>query len=170
MGHWIKLLTRCKKEKRNKLFETYMTLSDKMAIIKHNYLFSSLSEENLQHIVLKTVEKEFKAKDILIEQDTFDTAVYFIYSGSVRIYRVKDSGEELPLTLRGAGDVIGELSLFNQYKRAAMVEAIEDTRVLGLSASDFLQILYAYPEVSITLLQVLSARIDELGGKLENHN
>ncbi|MDQ3098929.1 MAG: cyclic nucleotide-binding domain-containing protein [bacterium] len=144
-----------------------MTLTDKIAIIKHNYLFSSLSEENLHHIVLKTAEKEFGAQELLIEQDSLDTSVYFIYSGSVRIYRIKDSGEELALTVRGPGDVIGELSLFNHYRRGAMVEAIEDTRVLGLSATDFLQVLYAYPEVSITLLQVLSERIDELGRKLE---
>jgi CRP-like cAMP-binding protein len=147
-----------------------MTLSDKIAVIKNTYLFSALSDENLHYLALKTAEKEFHSKEILMEQDSLDTTIYFIYSGLVRVYRIKDSGGEVFLTERGPGDIIGELSLFNQYRRAAMVEAVENTRVLGLSATDFLQVLYAHPEVSITLLQVLSERIDELGRKLEALN
>ncbi len=144
-----------------------MNLKDKIQIIKQTYLFAGVYDEHLKHIALKTAEKEFQAGDLLIEQDSLDTIVYFIYSGTVRVYRMSDTGAEIPLTRRSVGDVIGELSLFNNYKRAANVEAITDTRVLGLSAKNFLEILYAYPEVSITLLQVLSERIDELGKKLD---
>ncbi len=144
-----------------------MTLEEKVSVINKNYLFSALPQESLEIIALKTTQKVLSAGEILIEQDSLETIVYFIHTGAVRIYRLTNSGEEIPLATRGAGDVIGELSLFNQFTRTATVETVEKTEVLGLSAKDFLEVLYAYPEVSIILLQTLSARIDELGHKLE---
>ncbi len=146
-----------------------MTLEDKVQLIKNNYLFSTLAEDNLVQIALKTTEKDYHQGEVLIEQDSLDTIIYFINSGAVQIYRMADSGEKILLTKRGPGEIIGELSLFNQYRRAASAEALMDTQVLGLSAADFLQTLYAFPEISISLLQVLAHRIDELGKMVEKY-
>jgi CRP/FNR family transcriptional regulator, cyclic AMP receptor protein len=144
-----------------------MTVEEKIEIIRSNELFASLPTENLIEIVNATDVKKIPAGTVFIEQDTLDTVVYFVCEGKVKIFRATPDGEEVLLSMQGKGLLLGEMSLLNNYKRAASVSAYDELVVLTLSAVDFLKVLYLFPEISISLLKYFARRIYELGHETE---
>jgi CRP-like cAMP-binding protein len=95
---------------------------------------------------------------MLIEDDP-GNAMFLIQKGRVKVSRMSDDGREVILSILEAGDFFGELSLLDGKSRSASVTAIENSQVLILRRGDFFKLLEDYPQISISLLKELAARI-----------
>ncbi|HSL07725.1 MAG TPA: Crp/Fnr family transcriptional regulator [Pseudonocardiaceae bacterium] len=74
-------------------------------------------------------------------------------------------GRELLLTVKGPGELIGEMSALDGRPRSATATAMEPVQALVVSASVFQDFLQAHPRVALRLLQTLAAELrdtDEL--------
>ncbi|HEX9973003.1 MAG TPA: Crp/Fnr family transcriptional regulator, partial [bacterium] len=99
-----------------------------------------------------------KDRIILIEEESGNT-LFIIQRGRVKVSRISDDGREVILSILHLGDFFGELSLIDGKARSASVTAIEDSEIFLLRRGDFLGLLEDYPQISISLLKELAARI-----------
>src|SRR5437868_9209529 len=100
-------------------------------------IFSSLSSSQLNELAQHWTLLEKKPQDILFR--TGDTAdnIYIIQQGSVFITINAIHDEPLILSILNAGDMFGELTLFDTNKRTANAVVNEKTTLLVMSRDTF---------------------------------
>ena len=122
-------------------------------------IFSDLKDNDLNIIADKMVSRSYdKGKMILLEQSQGET-FFIIKSGAVKVTRQSDDGREVILAILGESDFFGEMSLLDGEGRSANIVSNEDSEVLTLSRSDFLDCLETYPKIAIALLEELAIRL-----------
>lgn len=128
-------------------------------------IFAALAPTHQAQVEGLVQRRRFRRGDIIFHRGDPGTMLYTITAGRVRIYSPSESGGEVVLTLLGAGEFFGELSLLDGQPRSASAQAVEDCEAVVLSRDDFLQFLSQHPEAAIALLAVLAKRLrrtDEL--------
>src|SRR5439155_334352 len=143
-------------------------MSDKEKLVANLPLFKDLTFEEIK-IITQSVREELKEKgEVFIEQEDQSDAAYFIVSGSVKVFRVTEEGEEITLAVLGQGEVVGELALLDDQRRSASVLALSQTKVYKLTRDDFSKILSIYPRAALSLLKTLAHRVRSINEHLED--
>lgn len=88
--------------------------------------------------------------------------VYLVESGLIRIEKTTASGRVVLLDLVGLGDLIGELGAVRGQPRSAAAWGVNDSTLLEMSASQFMELLRAHSELAIDVLKETSERLGEL--------
>ncbi len=109
--------------------------------------------------------KIYKDTEIIIKQGEPGDRVYVVQEGLVEIVQETDQGE-VQLALRGKGEFLGEMAIFDREPRSATVRALGEARVLTIDKKNFLRRMYEDPSVAYHLLETMSARIRELSAKV----
>jgi CRP-like cAMP-binding protein len=99
-----------------------------------------------------------KGATLLTEGDTSDRVVV-VTEGRVKVSYFTEDGREVMLAVRGAGDLLGELSAFDGEPHSATAEALEEVGTLTLSRAAFAKWLEEYPRVALLLLEMLTHRL-----------
>jgi CRP/FNR family cyclic AMP-dependent transcriptional regulator len=137
-------------------------------LLKRVPLFSQLDDDDLEKIRALCVTQHYvKDRIILIEEEAGNT-LFLIQKGRVKVSRISDDGREVILSILEPGDFFGELSLIDGKARSASVTAIENSEVLMLRRGDFLGLLEDYPQISISLMKELAARIRKSDSQIKS--
>lgn len=108
-------------------------------------------------------------KEVVISQGASDRSLYFVESGTLRIYRA-DHNKRLQLAVLGPGSIVGEGTFFAPILRNAFAEAAEPTRMWELTPEAFGKLRERNPsaacEISMALGAVISIRMLSVAGRL----
>jgi CRP-like cAMP-binding protein len=91
--------------------------------------------------------------------------VAVLLSGHVKTTFVDHRGQEMVLSFRGPGDVLGELSFIRADERSSNVVAIEAVEAQVLASSDFRAFLVRHPRVALVLIDVIARRFRDANRK-----
>jgi hypothetical protein len=105
---------------------------------------------------LGTMRRATRGEVVVFEGQVADKVVALI-RGRVKIVASTSSGDDVVLTFRGPGALIGEQALLDGSPRAATVVAVEPVEYLVVAASVFRAYLERRPRVGHVLLAVLSS-------------
>ncbi|RUQ98713.1 cyclic nucleotide-binding domain-containing protein [Legionella septentrionalis] len=104
--------------------------------LKSNFLFSGLTEQELETLASLAKEYEFSAAEFIIEEDeAIPEKLYLIEAGVVEILKksAKDEqGDFYRITTLASGEIIGEVALLEDAKRTASARAVTPTKVIAL--------------------------------------
>ncbi len=103
--------------------------------------------------------------EIIIKQGEQGDCLYVVQEGMVEVVHETDHGDVL-LALRGKGEFLGEMAIFDHGVRSATVRALGEARVLTIDKKNFLRRVYEDPSLAFRLLQTMSARIRELSAEV----
>lgn len=134
--------------------------------LRHVWLFSEMSDEQLESISSFTFEKSFDPGEIIVEEGQTGNGLYVIVSGNVEVLKGDLAATPQVLAKRGAGDVFGEMALLGEWPRTASVRALDDVQCLGIDRWVFLSQLERQPKVTIRLLQILAQRLRDSDARL----
>jgi CRP/FNR family transcriptional regulator, cyclic AMP receptor protein len=84
--------------------------------------------------------------------------VVVLLAGHVKVTTIGDHGQETLLSIRGPGDVLGELAFLDDQPRLSTVTTIEPTEILSIAAGEFGRYLDERPRVAVVILRMLAAR------------
>ena len=130
-------------------------------------IFADLPTDTLTKIEkIGSKRKYQKDEPILLEEDS-GNALFVILSGNVKVSRSSNDGREVILTILGESDFFGEMAILDGLARSANVIATEEAVVFLIQRNDFLQLLHEHPEISIILLQELTARLRNADMKIK---
>lgn len=91
-----------------------------------------------------------------------------IVSGKVKVTNVGPEGKEVILSVLGAGDFFGEMSLLDEEPRSATVTATETTEMLTLRRREFMDLLNRNPHMLQSLLATLSGRLRHANAQIRS--
>ena len=141
---------------------------DKLSLLQSVPIFSDLSPSDLNKIAERMIQRTYVKGQMILLEDDLGQTFFVIAGGSVKITRLSDDGREVILAMLGESDFFGEMSLLDGAGRSANVVALEPSEVLTLSRNNFLEILQAYPKISISLLDELTQRIRKSDQQIES--
>jgi signal transduction histidine kinase len=121
-------------------------------------LFSELPEETLEQLCLMVqVVKLAAGKQLFAEGDPGDQA-YVIKEGQIEILKASGKRDVL-LSVRGVGDVIGEIALVESVPRTATARAKDNCVLLAIGKETLQQLLDTSPTAALNMLHTISARL-----------
>jgi len=141
---------------------------NKLSLLQSVPIFSDLSPADLNKIAERMIRRTYTKGQMILLEDDLGQTFFVIGEGSVKITRLSDEGREVILAMLGESDFFGEMSLLDGAGRSANVVALEASEVLTLARNDFLEILQAYPKISISLLEELTQRIRKSDQQIES--
>lgn len=122
-------------------------------------LFSDLSDEELEEIASRAINKTFPRNTIIVHEGDTSDSFYVIASGRVKVYLSDEEGREIVLNTHGPGDYFGELSLFDKKPRSASVITTEETRLSLISRDEFETAINHNSHIAIKVIRGLVQRL-----------
>ncbi|MFQ6102445.1 MAG: cyclic nucleotide-binding domain-containing protein [Anaerolineae bacterium] len=105
--------------------------------------------------------KVYQPGDILIRQGEVGECMFVIQEGQVALMQ-EQGGEEVFLGVRSAGEILGEMAIFEKEVQMATVRAVSQARVLTVDKKNFLGRIHEDPSLAYRLFKLMSRRIREL--------
>lgn len=143
----------------NPLEHTFTCLSDVD-------LFSDLSAEEMAELDRQAPSQRFLRGDLVFSQSQPSSSLFILKSGRVRIFRVTEEGKAMTIGILEPGAVFGEMVLVGQRMHDNYAEAIEDSSVCRLEASDVEKFLLADARIAVRIARLLGEQVVRLEERL----
>jgi tetratricopeptide (TPR) repeat protein len=127
--------------------------------IRNAALFQELSLQELKKFWTLVEPVEFKAGDLLIEQDRPSAGLIILSAGRVRVVRVDASGHEEKLAELGGGAHLGEMSLLDDSPTSARVVAIEPVKAYRMPKEAFQRLIDSDDRLARKIYQAFAASL-----------
>lgn len=127
--------------------------------IKDIPFFHDLSKEEIQALNTCLVEKSFRKGQLIHNEGTECTVLFFVKTGRVKIYRSSTSGKEQIFEVLNAGDTCacnpGEIS----WHCGSNAEAIEDCSLWFLPRQKYIRMIQENPKLMQSLTALFAKRL-----------
>ncbi len=100
--------------------------------------------------------KKLSAGEVIFQEGTQCHFYHQLVSGSVRWANIDDDGHEFIQTIIDPGECFGEMPLFDDGPFAATAIAEDDSVIIRLNKTSFLQLLKENPEIHFSFSQHLA--------------
>ncbi len=140
-------------------------MSADVAMLAEVPIFALLDEAERGTLATLLDTVHFDKGDTVFNYGDAGDALYIVRRGRVEVFVENTEGAKILLAENEAGDVFGEISLFDGGPRTATAVAIEDADCLTLSREHLLDLITEHPHSAIDLLTVMGRRLrstDEL--------
>ncbi len=131
-------------------------------------MFAPLAPDALDALAAATQTRKWRTGDPVFHRGDPGDWLLAIETGRVRISLTTSSGRELVIRQAMAGEMLGELALFDAEPRSADATAAEPTVGHILSRADFRAIAADHPTLNEAALAHLSAMLRDTTGLLES--
>jgi small-conductance mechanosensitive channel/CRP-like cAMP-binding protein len=121
-------------------------------------LFAPLSGQERDEIAARARERLYGRGEAIVRQGEAGGSMFVIEHGRVRV--VESSGRELAVFTDGG--YFGEMSMLTGQPRSATVEAIDETRLVELTAASLREVALANPDVVMRIGTVVAERQADL--------
>lgn len=122
-------------------------------------LFAALDDDAAAALRSSMVEQRLTKGEVLFSEGEPGEKLYLIESGKIKLGHTAADGRESIIAVLGAGEMLGELSLFDPGPRTATAVAVTNTKVLSLGHEALLPWLVGRPDLAVSLLASLARRL-----------
>ena len=119
-------------------------------------LFAALDDDAANALRSSMVDQRLTKGDVLFSEGEPGEKLYLIESGKIKLSHTASDGRESIIAVLGAGEMLGELSLFDPGPRTATAIAVTNTKVVSLSHEALLPWLVGRPDLAVSLLAALA--------------
>ena len=121
-------------------------------------LFSGLTPTQLDWVAQRAHRRVFEAGRNVLTIEQPGEAVYVILYGTVKVH-VEQGDRQVIISILGAGDLLGEMSLIDSVGRSASAVTLENSLLLWMDKNSFNYMLDNFTPVARNLVKILSARV-----------
>jgi len=141
------------------------TNEQRVVMLKNVSIFHELTNKEILEVDELLHERVYEPDELIFEEGDQGHGVFIIISGKVRV----DPCHKLLKTANlefGPGELVGELTLFDEAPRTATVVAIERTVTVALFQAEFSSLLTKNKNIGVKVLieiaRILSRRTRQL--------
>jgi CRP-like cAMP-binding protein len=137
-------------------------------LLSKHFLMSTMPERALDELVkFSTVARFEPHQDVFNKGDSGD-CLYGVLSGRVRIYSTSPEGSEIMLNVMEAGELFGEIAIFDGRPRTASAAAMERADLLRIHRDHFLPYVKANPDLIMGMLSLVCDRLRWASSTIED--
>jgi CRP/FNR family transcriptional regulator, cyclic AMP receptor protein len=142
--------------------------AQKRDILARYPMFSTLNPAEIERLAAYARLEHFSRGTMIFSKGDAGSALMAVVSGRVKICVPSADGKEIVFNLVNAGEVFGEIALLDGRPRTAHAIAMNDSEILVLDRREFVPFLRNNPDVALTLLAVLCARVRRTSEQVED--
>ena len=132
---------------------------DVVALLERVPVFETLAPEDLAQVAQVAVPRRFSPGQVIFREGDESDTCYVVSSGHARALREHGDGRTIALARFGPGDIFGELAMFDDERRSATVEALDDLQALAILGHDMRLLLREHPDIAVKLVIGLGRRL-----------
>ncbi|HET7271218.1 MAG TPA: Crp/Fnr family transcriptional regulator [Rubrobacter sp.] len=117
---------------------------------------------------LRTVERRFDPKDTIFTPGDPDDQLYFLLSGTVRLYKIYGEYKEATTALLRDGGVFGKLNLVEGRWQDVFAEALTEARVASIQKASIERVIKSDPGFALKLFSSFSERLRQSDEVIES--
>ena len=121
--------------------------------LKQSPICCAFKEEELRHIYGAGNKMSLKKDQVLFSENSVQETLYIILSGRMEVYK-----KQKQISIREAGDFLGEMAVLDSKPRSASVRALTDTEVLEIDKETFVDYFISNPKIVWEILRSISSR------------
>ena len=129
-------------------------------------LFSELGPEELATISDAAANRGLRRGDVLFAEGDEPDQLYVVVAGRIALANKSTDGRESVVALMEAGDVFGEMPLFDGLGRSTEARALEPSEVIAIPYGPVQAVYEARPMLLWSVVAMLSGRIRAMNGEL----
>jgi CRP/FNR family transcriptional regulator len=133
-------------------------------------VFSGLTPDDLSLVAEVSHPRRFGAGEVVFREGDESNTCYVVRSGHARAVREHADGRQIALATFGPGDIFGELAMFDDEKRSATVETIDELEVLAILGPDMRRLMLRRPQLAVALAASLSRRLRTTNERLASQS
>lgn len=134
-----------------------------IAALKQSYLFSKLTDNQLERVCLNCKLLTLDESELLFAQGDKVAYFYLVLRGKVKLYRVSPEGHEKIIEIVSQGQTFAEALMFlDQPLYPVNSAALESTDVVAVDARTFKSMLWDSVDTCLLLLGDMSLRLHKL--------
>lgn len=122
-------------------------------------LFDTLTPDEIEHLAGESEARKLRRNDLLFEEHDDASELFVVTGGRVAMTRGFVDGRESVLALMEAGDLFGEMPLFDSQQRSADARALEPSSVVAVPYAPVKALYNARPELLWRVVSMLSERL-----------
>ena len=95
-------------------------------------VFEALAPVDLGRVADVAVPRHFDGNTVIFREGDASDTCYIVGSGHARAVRENVDGRTITLAHFGPGDIFGELAMFDDEKRSATIETLDDVEAIAI--------------------------------------
>ncbi|MEM6628727.1 MAG: response regulator [Bacteroidota bacterium] len=131
-----------------------------------HFMDQARSHNSLEHLSEDRELRQYKAKDLIFEEEGHPHYLYFIISGKVRTFKSNPDAKDLILNLHSAGDFLGYEALLTEANYGHSAAAMDKTEVALIPKADFFALLYNNRDIANAFIRMLAGDVKEKESQL----
>jgi CRP-like cAMP-binding protein len=124
--------------------------------------------EEFEEAGLRAVERRFSPKDTIFTPGDPDDQLYFLLSGTVRLYKIYGDYKEATTALLKNEGVFGKLNLVEGRWQDVFAEAVTEARVASIQKASIEQVIKSDPGFALKLFSAFSERLRQSDEVIES--
>jgi len=130
--------------------------------------FSNLNDEEVRLLQKLVFEKQFQRGDLITLEGEPAGALYFVFSGAVKIFKTSADGKEQILSIVRPGASFNDVPVFDGASNPFSAQAMGPVVIYGIGKRDLDAILRDHPQVAINVINVLAGHARHLTSLVED--
>jgi CRP/FNR family transcriptional regulator, cyclic AMP receptor protein len=130
-----------------------------VALLAQVPVFETLAAAQLARVAAVAVPRSFGPRHVIFREGDASDTCYIVRSGHARAIRKHGDGRTITLAHFGPGDIFGELAMFDDERRSATVETLEQLEAIAVLGPDMRRLLREHPDISAQLVISLGRRL-----------
>jgi CRP/FNR family transcriptional regulator, cyclic AMP receptor protein len=142
------------------------TVEESVALLGQVPVFEALAPDDLQHVAEVAVPRSFPSGRVIFREGDNSDTCYVVRSGHARAVREHADGRTITLAHFGPGDIFGELAMFDDERRSATVETLDEVEAVAILGPDFRRLLRQHPDIAVKLVTALGRKLRDANERL----
>ncbi len=131
-------------------------------------VFALLDDEEIELICQQGYVKNYRSGEIIFFEDDSDKNLYLLVQGRVKLTMLSSEGKEKVMTILQAGDIFGEISLFDNNPHPVTAEVAEQSRLMILNWDKLEKIIMKQPRMALKIIEALSKKTRLLASQVRD--
>ena len=141
-------------------------MEESLGLLGHVPVFDTLAPDDLQRVAEVAVPRTFPGHHVIFREGDESDTCYVVRSGHARAVREHPDGRMIALAHFGPGDIFGELAMFDNERRSATVETLDEVAAIAVLGADMRRLLRQHPDIAVKLVISLGRRLREANERL----
>ena len=126
--------------------------------LKQCHLFERLSDDEAERLNRRASIRRFKKRAIVYAPTQAGASVLVLARGRVKVHDLTPDGRETILAFVEEGELFGEVAALDGEPRQEFAVAVEDSEVLAVPREDFVALLEARADLTLSITRLIGLR------------
>jgi CRP/FNR family transcriptional regulator len=132
---------------------------DTVALLARVPTFETLGPEELARVAEVAVPRRYEPGRVVFREGDASDTCYVVRNGHARAIREHADGRSITLAHFGSGDIFGELAMFEDERRSATIEALDELETVAILGADMRRLMREHADIAVKLVISLGRRL-----------